>query len=111
MIQKTVRAKLVLREAKFIKKEFVGPARVRFVYVFYVTLGKKERNWGYATYLNPQLFLCRPKQNKKKTLKRFFVHLSFHRIQTHDSRTFCSVVYVAKDHHQNTQCNTPKNEY
>ena len=88
MIQKTVRAKLVLREAKFIKKEFVGPARVRFVYVFYVTLGKKERNGGYATYLNPQLFLCRPKQNKKKTLKRFFVHLSFHRIQTHDSRAY-----------------------
>lgn len=47
---------------------------------------------------------CPPKQNEKNTEK--ILHLSFHRTQT-DVR-----VYVgAKDHHQNTYCNTPKNEY
>jgi hypothetical protein len=48
------------------------------------------------------------KAKQKEDLKRFF---TFHStaFQTHSYTRF--VVYVAKDHHQNTYCNTPKNEY
>ena len=52
-------------------------------------------------------FLCRrivvyQNKNEKNTDEK--IHLSFHRTHTD--------VYVgAKDHHQNTYCNTPKNEY
>jgi len=43
----------------------------------------------------------------KKNLKRFFTFLSFYLTQT----GVYVLLYVAKDHHQNTYCNTPKNEY
>ena len=60
------------------------------------------------TKVNDAIEAYQKTQNEKNTDEKI-LHLSFHRIQTDSQIRF--VVYVAKDHHQNTYCNTPKNEY